>query len=113
MLIPLSILLQMSTVLPASPCKMAFLTKLEIMILHGEAGKTVDICIEEHTVTIKNHGTNSALNSDNLFKRFKKSSADSRSTGLGLAISKAIADKYHLQLQYSFDGQHMFTLIFP
>ena len=82
-------------------------------ILHGETGKTVDICIEEHSVTIKNHGTNSALNSDNLFKRFKKSSADSRSTGLGLAISKAIADKYHLQLQYSFDGQHMFTLIFP
>ncbi|HDZ05480.1 hypothetical protein LCGC14_0071300 [marine sediment metagenome] len=82
-------------------------------ILHGETGKTLDIYIEEGIVTIKNYGTNSALNSDSLFKRFKKSSTDSRSTGLGLAISKAIADKYHLQLQYSFDDQHVFTLIFP
>lgn len=82
-------------------------------ILHGETGKTVYIYIEEGIVTIKNYGTNSALNSDSLFKRFKKSSTDSRSTGLGLAISKAIADKYHLQLQYSFDDQHVFTLIFP
>ncbi|WP_116771532.1 ATP-binding protein [Maribacter litoralis] len=81
-------------------------------ILHGEEGKEIAIEIEENKVIIKNYGQDKPLEIDQLFTRFKKVSADSRSTGLGLAISKAIADKYNLQLKYSFAQQHIFTVIF-
>ena len=81
-------------------------------IIHGEEGKEVAIVIDENSVTIKNYGKEKALDSGELFSRFKKVSADSRSTGLGLAISKAIADKYNLQLRYSYSRQHHFMILF-
>ena len=82
-------------------------------IIHGRAGKEIDIVINEEKISVRNYGVATALDTNSLFKRFKKTSADSRSTGLGLAISKAIADKYQLQLQYSYTEKHDFTLIFP
>ncbi|WP_405400231.1 histidine kinase dimerization/phospho-acceptor domain-containing protein [Maribacter sp. Asnod2-G09] len=82
-------------------------------IIHGQAGKEIDIVIDADKIIVRNYGVATALDSNSLFKRFKKTSSDSRSTGLGLAISKAIADKYHLQLQYSYAEKHNFTLIFP
>ncbi|APQ17280.1 sensor histidine kinase [Maribacter hydrothermalis] len=82
-------------------------------IIHGQAGKEIDIVIDEGKISLKNFGIATVLDTNSLFKRFKKTSANSRSTGLGLAISKAITDKYHLILEYSFTEKHNFTLIFP
>ncbi|SIQ01985.1 sensor histidine kinase [Maribacter ulvicola] len=82
-------------------------------IIHGNTGKEVTITIDASSITIKNYGKKKALDSNSLFTRFKKASSDSRSTGLGLAISKAIADKYGLQLTYTFTDQHNFMIIFP
>lgn len=82
-------------------------------IIHGQVGKDIDIVIDADKIIVRNYSAAPALDTNSLFKRFKKTSADSRSTGLGLAISKAIADKYHLQLQYSYAEKHNFTLIFP
>jgi len=82
-------------------------------IVHGDEGSTIDIAIDQEHIVIKNFGGTMALQSSNLFKRFRKIVANSRSTGLGLSIAKAIADKYHIQLTYGFSGQHEFTLIFP
>ncbi|WP_324024815.1 ATP-binding protein [Maribacter sp. BPC-D8] len=82
-------------------------------IIHGQADKEIDIVIDADKITVRNYGAAPALDTNSLFKRFKKTSADSRSTGLGLAISKAIADKYQLQLLYTYSEKHNFTLIFP
>ncbi|MDF4201390.1 HAMP domain-containing sensor histidine kinase [Maribacter sp. SA7] len=82
-------------------------------IIHGDAGKEVTITIDANQISITNYGKEKALDTNSLFTRFKKVSSDSRSTGLGLAISKAIADKYLLQLKYSFTDQHNFMVIFP
>ena len=82
-------------------------------IVHGEEGKAIDISISKDQIHIKNFAGTTALNSDGLFKRFRKASKDNRSTGLGLSIAKAIADKYELHLRYSFSDQHEFSLHFP
>ncbi|RKD13798.1 two-component sensor histidine kinase [Pelobium manganitolerans] len=86
---------------------------LKNAIVHGKKESEIQASISYNQITISNTGTAKALNTNDVFTRFKKQNPDSRSTGLGLAIAKAIADRYHLQLQYHFDGQHHFTLAFP
>ncbi|WP_405384782.1 sensor histidine kinase [Maribacter sp. LLG6340-A2] len=85
---------------------------LKNAIVHGETGKPIDILVAKDHIQIQNYGGDSALNPNGLFKRFRKASTDSRSTGLGLSIAKAIADKYHLQLAYSFSDRHEFKVYF-
>ena len=53
------------------------------------------------------------LNADKIFERFYQGSKKEGSTGLGLAMAKTIADRYGMNLSYSYiDGMHRFTLEF-
>lgn len=53
------------------------------------------------------------LNADKIFERFYQGSKKEGSTGLGLAMAKAIADRYGMNLRYSYvNGMHRFTLDF-
>lgn len=82
-------------------------------IIHGAKNENINITVTSKEVVISNIGQAKALNHSDLFARFKKTNTDSRSTGLGLAIAKAITEKYRLQLKYSFDNIHNFSIQFP
>lgn len=82
-------------------------------IVHGTAGKPVGLTILANKIMVKNFGAQTALNNDQIFKRFKKTGSDLRSTGLGLAIAKAVSDRYNLQMNYYFSDRHVFELRFP
>lgn len=82
-------------------------------IIHGEKNQAITINIHGNSIFISNFGKLEPLDDTLIFSRFKKISTDKRSTGLGLAIAKAIAEKYDIQLFYSFEEQHRFQLQFP
>lgn len=82
-------------------------------LVHGSQKHTVKIKITPKAWQIENFGPTKAIPSELLFSRFKSAGHKERSTGLGLAIAKAIAEKYHLRLDYSFEGAHRFILRFP
>ncbi|TXD81796.1 HAMP domain-containing histidine kinase [Subsaximicrobium wynnwilliamsii] len=81
-------------------------------LIHGNKNEHVLIAIEPNTWSISNKGEQMPLDDTVIFSRFKKASTSKKSTGLGLAISKAIADKYTLNLSYTFTDAHSFTLKF-
>jgi signal transduction histidine kinase len=61
---------------------------------------------------IRNTGENIALQSEQAFKRFQKSSS-SDGSGLGLTISKQICENLGFDINYSFaGGYHIFTIQF-
>lgn len=60
-----------------------------------------------------NTANTGALNSDKIFERFQKQTADSNSIGLGLQIAKKIVSHFHYTINYSFQNQqHIFSLSF-
>jgi signal transduction histidine kinase len=72
----------------------------------------IDIWLNSQKLVIKNTGRNLALDSNDIFKRFNKSS-HSEGTGLGLTISKQICDNYGLDLSYQYnDPYHIMTISF-
>lgn len=74
-----------------------------------ETGK-ISIILADRLLTVANTGC-SALNPDNLFKRFSTASAKTPGTGLGLAIVREISNRYGWSITYTFtDGQHIFAL---
>lgn len=81
-------------------------------IVHTPAGGTVVTTLSSGKLTISNPG-NDKLDTSKLFTRFSRQSVNEQSVGLGLSIVKSIALSYHIEVEYSFDGCHNFTLIFP
>ncbi len=72
----------------------------------------IDIYLNAHKLVIKNTGKNLALDSNDIFKRFNKSS-HSEGTGLGLTISRQICDNNGLSLNYQYDDPyHIMTISF-
>lgn len=82
-------------------------------IVHGLQNNVITINLSHHNIKIQNYASPIALDRQVLFSRFKKISQDKKSTGLGLAIAKAISNKYAIELTYTFDVQHQFTVHFP
>ncbi|NCD71028.1 sensor histidine kinase [Mucilaginibacter agri] len=81
-------------------------------IRHNLAGGKIDITLDYHKLSIKNTGKGQALNSNDIFKRFNKSS-HSEGTGLGLTISKQICDSYGFELSYKYDDPyHVMSIYF-
>jgi len=81
-------------------------------IRHNQEHGFIDIVLNRHQLVIKNTGKNPALNGDDIFKRFNKSS-HSEGTGLGLTISKQICENYGLDLSYTYnDPYHIMTISF-
>ena len=78
-------------------------------IRHNHHGGSINIRLTGDELTIKNTGDETALQIDQLFKRFHKSSS-SEGSGLGLTISKQICDNLGYTLDYDFSG-HLHTFI--
>jgi signal transduction histidine kinase len=81
-------------------------------IVHNQAGGTVDVQIHKTDLILINTGKDGALNEANLFTRFGKEKQSSTSIGLGLSIVKTIADLYHFDIKYTYNGRHTMTLTF-
>ncbi|WP_018629639.1 sensor histidine kinase [Niabella aurantiaca] len=80
---------------------------------HSTSGGTIRMSLTQHTFTVSNTTSGSALNGEQIFQRFQKQSMDSRSMGLGLEICKQICELYGHQLQYRFlEQQHYFSVSF-
>jgi signal transduction histidine kinase len=82
-------------------------------IMHTDAGREINIVIDDKSIAITNAGNNNALDEQKIFNRFYKVSTSSHSTGLGLSIVKSIAEYNNIQVEYSFSGNHVFRLRFP
>jgi signal transduction histidine kinase len=81
-------------------------------IRHNHNNGEIRISLDNVKLSIQNTGENTALQSENLFKRFHKS-ASSEGNGLGLTISRQICGNLGYDLQYDFaEGLHIFTVIF-
>ncbi|MBS1529780.1 MAG: HAMP domain-containing histidine kinase [Bacteroidetes bacterium] len=81
-------------------------------IRHNHADGEIRIKLDGVKLSIQNTGENTALRSENLFRRFHKS-ASSEGNGLGLTISQQICENLGYDLRYDFiTGLHIFTVIF-
>jgi len=81
-------------------------------VRHNIEGGEIIINLTAENLTIKNTGENIALNPENIFTRFHKSS-HSEGSGLGLTISKQICESLGYQLIYSYEAPyHIFTVNF-
>ena len=79
--------------------------------LHTADGGTIDISLQDGTLTVSNSGE-ASLDTTRLFDRFY-TGGKSGSTGLGLALVKSIAEFYRFGLEYSFTGgRHHFAVVF-
>lgn len=86
---------------------------LKNAILHNHKGGVVNIFVDDNSVTINNTGSNKALETDSIFKRFYRDSNSEQSTGLGLSIVNSIITNYNLTVTYSFNGMHSFKIVLP
>jgi len=81
-------------------------------IRHNYNGGTIIIKLNEEKLVIQNTGDNAALQNEQIFRRFHKSS-NSEGSGLGLTISRQICENLGFTLNYTFEGiYHTFTIIF-
>lgn len=81
-------------------------------IVHNERGGFIEVIIEKNSLTLLNSG-HKPLDNKAIFNRFYRDSASEQSTGLGLSIVQSIASNYGLQIEYTFNGNHVFKIIFP
>jgi signal transduction histidine kinase len=81
-------------------------------IRYSPAYGTITVQLSADRLTISNTGT-TALNQEQLFKRFGTTSAQTPGTGLGLALVKQICQRYDWKISYAFSDQlHIFSLCF-
>lgn len=86
---------------------------LKNAIVHNIEGGSVELTIKPSAITVANTSASLPLDTSKIFKRFYKNTSLNTSTGLGLSIVKSIADLYHFQVQYTYDGRHAFTIEMP
>ena len=72
------------------------------MATDGEENGFINIEITAIKFFICNHGLPPKLNTESLFKRFKRDSIVEESLGLGLSIVKRICEQSDLEIQYEF-----------
>ncbi len=82
-------------------------------LVHGKRKEQIHVEIKSNFWEIRNFGALKELDRSSLFTRFKHTSNHKNSTGLGLSISMAIAQRYGVELTYTFQGMHTFRLQFP
>lgn len=81
-------------------------------VRHNHNEGEIRISLTKDRLSIQNTGTAVALQPDQLFKRFQKSSS-SEGSGLGLTISKQICENLGFELEYNFTRDyHIFTVWF-
>lgn len=80
-------------------------------VRHNFQSGKIRIEVAKAYFSVSNSGAPLAINSDELFQRFKKGDATKESTGLGLAIVKSIADTYNFKIDYMFaENMHTFKI---
>ena len=77
-------------------------------INHNVTNGSISISVSERQISICNTGANNELTDDTIFNRFAK--GNSKSHGLGLAIVKQICQTHHLEIHYTKDESHCFTI---
>ncbi|MFI5159739.1 MAG: sensor histidine kinase [Sphingobacteriales bacterium] len=81
-------------------------------IRHNHPGGEIIIRLTADQLSIQNTGGTDAIQKDQLFKRFHKSTS-SEGSGLGLTISREICENLGFNLGYDFAGNyHIFTVLF-
>lgn len=82
-------------------------------IKHSQHGSGIQIEMKDGVLTIRNQGNAPLKHPENLFNRFYRESAGTKSTGLGLAIVKKICDLYGFGILYRFkNSEHIFEVDF-
>jgi signal transduction histidine kinase len=79
-------------------------------IVHNHPEGDVSIILNSTGFVIENSSEGNSLERDQLFQRFSNKQSSKSSTGLGLAIVKAITEESGLEIRYSYDGNHAFTV---
>ncbi len=77
-------------------------------INHNIENGTIQIDIKNDNFVICNSGEENSLTNDTIFNRFAK--GHSKSYGLGLALVKKICDTHDLDIRYTKNGKHCFTI---
>ncbi|MRG47863.1 hypothetical protein GFS24_22265 [Chitinophaga sp. SYP-B3965] len=72
-------------------------------IRHNLKGGQIIVKLANGTFTVQNTGQLYELNTNRLFQRFSKSSADAESMGLGLEIVKKVCDLYEFEISYAYE----------
>ncbi|WP_432714326.1 sensor histidine kinase [Pedobacter sp.] len=84
---------------------------LKNAINHNIINGTVQIMVQQDSITFSNTGKLVPLDEKQIFERFRKDSNLKNSTGLGLAIVKSINNLYDFDLRYAYhENHHQFTL---
>ena len=77
-------------------------------INHNITNGSISISVSEHQIRICNTGGSNELTDDTIFNRFAK--GNSKSHGLGLAIVKQICQTHQLDIHYTKNESHCFTI---
>lgn len=86
---------------------------LKNAVTHNNERGKLEVKIGAETLKISNTGKLENLDSERIFQRFQKQSAEGQGTGLGLAIVKAIVDLYGFSISYAYlEGIHNFEVRF-
>lgn len=86
---------------------------LQNAIRHNAGNGNITVTLTNNFLEVSNTGKNGALDTNSIFKRFYKNSADNNSTGLGLSIISRICEYYKYDVIYSFKNSvHSFKIIF-
>lgn len=81
-------------------------------IRHTSPGGAIRVALSKSGFEVRNSG-GQALDTDLLFKRFSRMSADNSGSGLGLSIVQEICRLHGWQVTYSFEnGEHIFSVKF-
>lgn len=81
-------------------------------VRYTPAGGDVRVHLRGGKLTVSNTGP-TALQAENLFRRFAQASGEHAGSGLGLAIAREICERYGWQIGYDFaDGMHRFSVRF-
>lgn len=82
-------------------------------IRHNIENGTLNVVLNNNTLTISNTGSSNKIASERLFQRFSKTDHSVKGSGLGLAIVKKIADLNGWEINYTFsDNFHTFSVKF-
>jgi signal transduction histidine kinase len=77
-------------------------------INHNLKGGSIQLVIRQAELIICNTGDPNSLTDDTIFDRFTR--GNSKSFGLGLAIVRKICETHHLEIHYTNDKLHCFTI---
>jgi signal transduction histidine kinase len=82
-------------------------------IIHNHTGGNITITVAQNSLSVENTGSGKPLDQGLIFMRFYRQGSNEQSTGLGLSLVKSIAESCNIKLDYQYDGNHGFRLVFP